>query len=121
MVATKNGETLGAVTTAVGKRAGLDVGMIMDLVAKGGVPVMRAMLRAAEWELKSRGIGLVTCQSSTPLVREALKQEGYRNAGPALTRKQFHFVYRPTGNSGWPRPPVVLQDWHLTFGDSDNA
>ncbi len=116
-----NGKLGGAVTTSAGLRAGIEVGMIMDLVARGGVPAIRALLRAGERDLRERGIGLISCQASTPMMKEALRLEGFREAGPVVTRKRFHFVYRPTGVEGWPRPPKVLADWHLTFGDSDNA
>lgn len=116
-----NGKLGGAVVTSLGTRAGIEVGMVVDLVARGGVPAIRALLRAAERDLRERDIGLLSCQASTPIMKEALELEGYREAGPVVTRKKFHFVYRPTGVPGWPRPPEVLRDWHLTFGDSDNA
>lgn len=121
IMATRGSETVGAVSIGTGKRAGLDVGMIMDIVAGGGVPVLRALLGAAEEELRRAGIGLLSCQATTPLLREALAQEGYRAVGSRITRKQFHFVYRPTGQPGWERRPAGMADWHLTFSDSDNA
>lgn len=121
LVATRGGETVGAVTTAIGRRAGMDIGMTMDFVARGGLPVIRALMRAAEGELRSRGAGALSCQASAPLLREALRHEGYWCVGPSVTRKKFHFVYRPTGIGEPAQTPESLADWHLCFGDSDNA
>jgi len=120
-LATTNGKLAGAVVTSIKERAGLDVGMIVDLVASGGMPVMRGLIRAAEAELRSRGIGMVVCQATSGPLKAALREEGFRCPGPWLTRKRFHFVFRPTGVAvprEWPR---TMADWHLMLGDSDNV
>lgn len=115
------GAVAGAVATSVGRRMGLDIGMIVDLLAAGGVPVLRRLLWEAEAELRTRGLGLVTCQATSALVEQALSEEGYRRPPPGWLPKKFHFVYRPTGLPGLPKLPASPADWHLTFGDSDNA
>ncbi|HKQ47006.1 MAG TPA: GNAT family N-acetyltransferase [Phycisphaerae bacterium] len=120
LVARRAGRVVGAVITAVGRRMGLDVGLIADIVGEGGVTVLRRLIRAAEEELVGRGLGLVTCQATSPLLQEALAAEGYWRPEPRKLPKKFHFVYRPTGVAGLPKAPASIADWHLTFGDSDN-
>ncbi len=114
------GRVVGATITSVGRRFGLDVGLIADFSADGGVPVLRQLIRAAENDFRSRGVGLVTCQATGPLLQDALAAEGYRRPNPRKLPKKFHFVYRPTGVTGLRKPPAEIADWHLTFGDSDN-
>jgi len=118
---TENGNLAGAVVVSVKERAGLDVGMIVDLIARGGMPVMRGLIRAAEKDLRSRGIGLIVCQVTSEPLKAALREEGFRSPGPWLTRKRFHFVFRPTGVPLPRELPETMADWHLMFGDSDNV
>jgi GNAT superfamily N-acetyltransferase len=120
IIARSQGRLIGAVTTAAGRRMGMEVGLIADLVAEGGANVIRALIRAAEADFSDRGLGIVTCQATSPLLCEALKQEGYWRPKPSRLPKHFHFVYRPTGVLGLPSQPETMGDWHLTFGDSDN-
>ncbi len=120
IVARRAGRAVGAISTAVGRRMGLDVGLIADVAAAGGVSVLRSLIRAAESDLGGRGLGLVTCQATSPLLQEALAAEGYWRPSPRKLPKKFHFVYRPTGVAGLRKAPADIADWHLTFGDSDN-
>jgi len=121
IVGVRNGSVVGAVATARGRRARFDVGMVIDLVARGGLSTMRGLLRAAEEELLARDIGLLACQATTPLMAKALRHEGYRAAGTWITRKKFHFVFRPTGHAVGEPLAQAMADWHLMFGDSDNV
>ena len=121
LLARRGAELVGAVVTAVTHRLGIDTGMIMDVVARDGMPVLRRLLRAGETDLCSNGAGLVVCQATCLLLQTALKREGYLCPTPRLLPKRFHFVYRPIGVESPPRLPGQLADWHLTFGDSDNA
>ncbi len=121
LVARRAGRMMGVVATSVQKRAGLQLGMVLDIVGRGGLPVLRQLLRDAEAELVSRGAGLVTCQATSPILQRALREEGYRCPKPEWLPKRFNFVYRISGVPGLPREPSRLADWHLTFGDSDNA
>jgi len=120
-VARRRGDFAGAVVTSHGVRAGVKVGMIVDLVSCADEAVVRSLIRFAENDLKHRGFGIVTCQATSPALLRTLRSEGFRNGPPALIRKRFHFVYRRTGVVGLPRDPTDLSNWHLTFGDSDNA
>jgi GNAT superfamily N-acetyltransferase len=112
-------QPVGAVATSVAHQAGLDVGLIVDLVARGGLPVLRRLLFEAEAELRDRGVGLITCQATHPAMQTALKEEGHLLPNPRWLPRKFNFVYRPTDR----RLPggLALTDWHLTFGDSDNT
>ncbi|MCP4589554.1 MAG: GNAT family N-acetyltransferase [bacterium] len=122
MLAVRDGGSLaGMVVTTSQPRMGMEVGMVVDLVARGGVGVLRRLLHEAEIDLRSRGLGIIACQASTPLMRTALEDEGYRYPGTRWVPKRFHFVYRPTGGGGLLRDPQAMSDWHLTFGDSDNV
>jgi len=121
LVARQGGRLAGAVVTSVGRRMGLYVGMVLDVVGRGGVPVVRRLLREAETELRVRGLGLIACQATSAMMEDALRAEGYRCPPPKWLPKQFHFVFRPTGLPGLHRLPSRLADWHLTFGDSDNT
>ncbi len=121
LVTSRADRVMGAVVTSVQRRLGLDFGMIVDVVARGGTPVLRGLLRSAERELISRGVGLITCQATSPLLQRALQEEGYRCPQPRWLPKRFHFVYRTSGVPGLRKPPSDLADWHLTFGDSDNV
>lgn len=120
LLARRGGQVVGVVVTSAYRRFALEVGMILDLVAVGGLLPIRELLRIAEQDCVSRGVGLIACQATSPLMKQALKDEGYRcpRAGPLL--KRFHFVYFPTGVAGMPRKPNNVCDWHLSFGDSDN-
>jgi len=120
-VATRRGEFAGAVVTSHGVRGGIKVGMIVDLVSCAEEAVIRSLIRFAENDLKHRGFGIVACQGTSPALLWALRLEGFRNGPPSLIRKRFHFVYRRTGVVGLPRDPADMSNWHLTFGDSDNA
>ncbi len=120
-IARSGGRVVGAVVTSVGSRFGMDIGMILDVVATGGVPVLCALIRHAGHDLLDRGLGLATCQATSPMLQQALREEGYRIPAPRRLPKRFHFVYRLTGVEGLPRMPEHISDWHLTFGDSDNA
>lgn len=111
---------MGAVVTTVQQYAGLSVGVIIDLVTRGRAAGARQLLQCAEDELRSRGVGLITCLSSSPMLQRALRDEGYWCPNPALFPKQFHYIYRPTDVPGLPRQPTQLTDWYLTFGDWDN-
>jgi hypothetical protein len=121
LLARQDGRVVGAVVTSVQQRKGLDFGLVLDLITSEGVSGLRHLLRAAEDDLRSRGIGLVTCQATSPMLKQALTEERYRS----LTRKQmgrdFHFIYRITGLPGLHHEPKELDDWHYTFGDSDNT
>lgn len=121
LILRQGGRMVGAVVTSVGRRIGLDVGMVIDLVARGGVRTLRQLLREAEAELQSRGLGLVACQATSSMLQRALQEEGYRRPNPKWLPKKFNFLYRPTEVPGLPRQPSQLTDWHLTFGDSDNV
>jgi GNAT superfamily N-acetyltransferase len=121
LLARRNGCLAGAVVTTVERRFRIDMGLIVDLVAQGGLPTVRALLRAAEQDLAARGLGLLTCQATSPLLQRALCAEGYLCPSARWLPKRFHFVYRLTGVPGLLRTPNRLSDWHLTFGDSDNA
>jgi hypothetical protein len=120
LIARRGSRVVGATITAIGRRMGLEVGLIADVVAEGGAPVLRRLIRAAEEDLLGRGVGLVTCQATSPLVQEALAAEGYWRPNPRKLPKHFHFVFRPTGHAGLRAAPANISDWHLTFGDSDN-
>lgn len=114
-------DIVGAVVTSHGVRARIKVGMIVDLVCCADEAVIRSVIRFAENDLRQRGFGVVTCQATSPALLQALRFEGFRNGPPSLIRKRFHFVYRRTGIVGLPHDPSNLSNWHLTFGDSDNA
>lgn len=120
-IARRDGRVVGAVVTSEGRRAGIPVGLIVDLVCDANFSTLRRLICAAEDDLRQRGLGLSTCQATSPTLQDALRAEGYRAASPALIRKRFHFVYRLTAEAGLPREPGGIEDWHLTFGDSDNA
>jgi hypothetical protein len=120
LLARRNGQAVGAVVTSSYRRFAVEVGMILDLVAVGGLLPIRELLRIAEQDCVSRGMGLIACQATSPLLQQALKDEGYRCPGAGLLLKRFHFVYFPTGVRGMPGNPNNVRDWHLTFGDSDN-
>lgn len=121
LVLRRGGELVGAVAVGQGERMGLPVGMVVDLVARGGRPTLRALLRAAADETRTRGLGLLACQATTPRLRSALRREGFRSPPPGLMGKRFHFVYRIHDLPGADRVPAALAGWHLTLGDSDNA
>jgi hypothetical protein len=121
IVARRGTHVLGAVVTAVQRRFGVVIGMIVDIIAGGGTPVLCALLGAAEEELRSRGVGMTACQATSPLLSQALVDSGYFRPKGRLIPKKFHFVYRLTGVAGLPPEPRQIADWHLTFGDSDNA
>lgn len=120
-LARRGSEIVGAVVTSHGVRARMKVGMIVDLVSRADEAVIRSLIRFAENDLRRRGFGLVTCQATSPALLQALRFEGFRNGPPSVIRKRFHFVYRRTGIVGLPHDPSSLSNWHLTFGDSDNA
>ncbi len=115
------GRVIGAVATSRGVRGGFQVGMIMDVVSTASVSSLRGLIRCAEDDLRQRGLGLSSCQATSPILGEALRAEGYHVAPPRLIRKRFHFVFRRTGVSGLPADPNEIGLWHLNFGDSDNA
>jgi len=121
LVARRGGRMVGAAVTSVQRRMGLDVGVVLDLVARGGVPSLRCLLREAERTLVSRGVGLVACQATSSILRRALRDAGFLCPKPAWLPKRFHFVYRTTGVPGLRARPGELGDWHLTLGDSDNV
>lgn len=120
-LARRGSEVVGAVVTSSDTRMGLNVGMIVDVVAAGGLPVLRGLIRRAEQDLQECGLRVVTCQATSPMMQEALRQEGYWIPPPKRLPKHFHFVFRPTSVPGLPRLPDRISDWHLTFGDSDNV
>lgn len=120
LVARRAGCVVGAVATATQERRGIEVGVILDIVSRDGTTGCRHLLRAAEQDLRARGAGLVTCQASTPLLRQALQAEHYSCPPAKWLPKKFHYIYRPTGLPGLLTPPKDIADWHLTFGDSDN-
>ncbi len=121
IVAQQDSRPVGAVVVSMQERSGFEIGMVLDLVARGGIPTVRQLLRSAEGELVSRDVGLIACQATSPMLERALRDEGYWRMGPLLSRKRFHFVYRMTGVPGLPRHPARLTDWHITLGDSDNT
>lgn len=121
LVVRQAGRLMGAVVTSVQKRMGLQIGMVIDLVTRSGITGIRRLLRKAETELVSHGVGLITCQATSPLLQQALKEECYRRPKPTWLPKRFHYVYRTMGAPGLAREPRQLSDWHLTFGDSDNV
>jgi hypothetical protein len=117
----RSGRVVGAVVTSSGQRMGMNVGMIIDLVARGGVPAIRALIRSAEEDLLSRSIGWATMQATSPLLQQALVEEGYRCPNPKILPKHFHLVFRKTGVAGLRESPDKLSHWNLTYGDSDNT
>lgn len=121
LLARHGGRLAGAVVTAIERRMGVQVGLVLDVLARGEGAVLRGLLRAAEHHLTSQGIGLVTCQATTPMLQQALVEEGFTRPNPRRLPKRFHYVFRPTGVAGLPRIPEAMSDWHLTMGDSDNA
>jgi len=120
-LARQGGCVVGAGVTSVEKRMGLEIGMVVDVVARGGMPVLCRLLRAAEEDLASRGLGLAACEATSPMLQAALRAEGYACPRPTWLPKKFHFVYRLTGVPGLPRRPGRVSDWHLTLGDSDTV
>ncbi len=120
-VARRSSKVVGAVVTSVRRRFGMDVGMILDLVATGGLHPIRELLHIAERDLVARRLSLITCQATSPLLRQALTGEGYVCPPARLLPKRFHYVYRLSGTTGVRRCPGEVSDWHLTFGDSDNT
>jgi GNAT superfamily N-acetyltransferase len=121
VLAWQDDRVMGAVVTFEQTRKGFRVGMIIDIVASEGVDSLRRLIRAAEDDMLARGIGLVTCQATTPMLQRALAAEGYRCPKPERLPKKFHYIYSLTGAPGLPRKPETMEDWHLTFGDSDNT
>jgi hypothetical protein len=109
------------VVTSVERRFKMDVGMILDLVVSDGAIQARQLLRLAERDFFDRGVGIVTCQATSSLLQKALSDAGYLCPPARMLPKRFNFVYRPTGVMGMPNDPSAISDWHLTFGDSDNA
>lgn len=120
LIARKNGRLVGAICTTTQPRMGVEVGLIVDVVAEES-QVLRALIAAADIEFRRLGCAVATCQSTCAVLNNALRVEGYRLPPRAIMPKQFHFVYRPTGVPGLPREPAAINDWHLTFGDSDNV
>jgi GNAT superfamily N-acetyltransferase len=120
-IARRNGQVVGAVATSLEKRMGIEIGMVLDLIARGGIPVLCRLLRTAEEDLASRGLGLAACEATSPMLQAALRAEGYVGPRPTWLPKKFHFVYRPTGVAGLSRIPSRVRDWHLTLGDSDTV
>ncbi|HRX83584.1 MAG TPA: GNAT family N-acetyltransferase [Phycisphaerae bacterium] len=112
---------LGAVATAVNDRYGAPAGMIVDIAARDREAGLAHLLGAAERHLVDRGAALITCQATTPLLQRALRRCGYRRLPARLAPKKFNFVYRLTGAAPLHAEPRRLEDWHLMFGDSDNA
>ncbi|MFC2171113.1 GNAT family N-acetyltransferase [Acidobacteriota bacterium] len=121
LLARNNGRLIGAVVTSVQRRAGLTIGLILDIVGHGDNTVIVQLLRLAENDLRDLGVGLVTSQATSKYLQQFLRHEGYRAIPSKLLPKQFHYVYRPLGVSGLPFNPSKMSDWHLTFGDSDNT
>lgn len=120
LIAGKNGRLVGAICTTSQPRMGVEIGLIVDVVAEDS-QVLRALIAAADTEFRRLGCAIATCQSTSLILNDALREEGYRLPPRAVMPKQFHFVYRPTGVPGLPREPASMNDWHLTFGDSDNV
>jgi GNAT superfamily N-acetyltransferase len=110
---------VGAVVTSVARQIGMDVGLIVDLVARGGIAVIRRLLFEAEAELGRQGLGMIAAQATHPAVQAALKDEGYFCPKPRWLPRRFHFVFRPMVRrfTGGLQP----SDWYLTMGDSDNT
>ncbi len=117
----KAGKLVGIAATSIQERMGFDFGMILDYVCPGSTDPLKQLLRSAEADLHARGAGIVACQAMNASVAQALQHAGYRCAPTWLTRKKFHMVYRPHGDERLPRLPSARNDWHLTFGDSDNT
>ena len=110
---------VGAVATSVARQIGVDVGLIVDLVAVGGTPVLRRLLFEAEGDLRGRGLCVIAVQATHPALQDALRGEGYLCPKPGWLPRRFHFVFRPlvgrfTGG-------LRSGDWYLTLGDSDNT
>lgn len=120
LLAWRNGRLAGAICTTSQRRMSVEVGLIVDIVAEEP-QVLRALIAAADVEFRRLGCAMTTCQSTSIVLNDALRDEGYRLPPRAVMPKQFHFVYRLTGVSGLPREPAAINDWHLTFGDSDNV
>ena len=121
LVTRQGGRVTGAVVTSVRERGGTPVGMIADLVCRSGIDGMRQLLRHAADDMRARGVGVLTCWATTPLLRHALDAERYWHPKPQRLRKNFNYIWRPTGVPGLPRAPSKLTDWHLSFSDSDNT
>jgi GNAT superfamily N-acetyltransferase len=112
---------VGAVVTSVARQHGLDVGLIIDLIACGGAPVLRRLLYEAELDLRRRGLALIAAQATDPLLQMTLKEQGYFYPKHSWLARPFHFVYRPTGTGGPLGGGLQASDWYLTLGDSDNT
>jgi GNAT superfamily N-acetyltransferase len=121
LVARRQGRLLGASVTSVQEFRGIPVGLLLDVVVRGGITELRQLLRHTEDDLRQRGIGLLACQATSPMLQQALAEERYWRPNPARLPKKFHYIFRITGLPGLPRPPADFADWHITFGDSDNA
>lgn len=116
----ENAALVGAVVVSAARQAGLEVGMIVDLLACGGKPTVRRLLREAADELHRRGAGLVACQATHPSLQAALRAEGFLCPKPQRLPRCFHFVYHQTG-VGNMALSGSLPDWYVMFGDSDNT
>lgn len=116
----ESGETLGIAVTSTARQAGVEVGLIVDLMARGGELSVRRLLQKAEDDIFHRGAALVVCQATNPMLRRALSDAGYVHPPARWLPRRFHFVYRRTeiGNAAL---PDLLDGWYLTFGDSDNT
>lgn len=120
LIARKNGRLVGAICTTNQPRMGVKIGLIVEVVAEEP-HVLRALISAADIDLRRQGCAVATCQSTCTVLNDALQDEGYRLPPRAVMPKKFHFVYRLTGVPGLPHAPSAMNDWNLTFGDSDNV
>ena len=121
ILARQAGRLMGAVATAVQQHNGMEVGLVLDVVARNGIPTFRQLLRAAEDDFRSRNIGLVACQATSRLFRGSLSEESYLSPKPQWLPKKFHYIYHVIASKRLPRELAKFEDWHITFGDSDNT
>ncbi len=117
----KNAALAGVVATGTQERFGIDFGMILDLVSNEDELSVYQLLHAAQEDLKSRGVGIISCQAATKSLQRALVNSGFRKLIPAINPKKFHYVYRPHTNNNLDHNPQSIGDWYLMFGDSDNV
>lgn len=110
---------VGMVVTSVAVQLGVEVGMIVDLVARGGLGPIRRLLCEAEADLRGRGLGVIALQATHPVLQRALADEGYLCPKPGRLPRQFHFAYRPF--DGPLSGDLRIGDWFLMLGDSDNT
>jgi hypothetical protein len=115
------GGTAGLVTTTLERRSGLDVGYIMDWLARDGDGA-RTLLAGAVSQLQEAGAAIAACIVSSDAQVRALRSAGLWRVPHWMPVKRFFTVFKPA-----PSMDTVLLDqlgkidaWHQTLGDWDN-